>query len=129
MRYALPDDPMSALLARTLTTVAPCSENRAWIARSIASLVEESAAADDTPMRELRLPGFPEIRFLLKDESVHATGSLKHRLARSLFLYALCNGCIRRGQALVDASSGSTAISARTGLPQHSSATWRHGIG
>ena len=28
---------------------------------------------------------------------MHPTGSLKHRLARSLFLYALCNGWIRRG--------------------------------
>ena len=28
---------------------------------------------------------------------MHPTGSLKHRLARSLFLYALCNGWIRAG--------------------------------
>src|SRR3546814_12712683 len=44
-------------------------------------------------------------------EASHPTGSLKHRLARSLFLYALCNGRLRPGQAVVDASSGSTAIS------------------
>jgi hypothetical protein len=31
----------------------------------------------------------------LKDESVHPTGSLKHRLARSLFLYGVCNGWIQ----------------------------------
>jgi cysteine synthase A len=47
----------------------------------------------------------------LKDESVHPTGSLKHRLARSLFLYGLCNGWIREGTAIIDASSGSTAVS------------------
>nr|WP_218848885.1 PLP-dependent cysteine synthase family protein [Nocardioides perillae] len=47
----------------------------------------------------------------LKDESVHPTGSLKHRLARSLFLYGLCNGWIREGTTLVEASSGSTAVS------------------
>ena len=34
------------------------------------------------------------IDLYLKDESVHPTGSLKHRLARSLFLYGLCNGWI-----------------------------------
>ncbi len=73
-------------------------------------------------MRELRLPGFPNIRFLLKDESVHPTGSLKHRLARSLFLYGLCSGRLREGQSAIDASSGSTAISEawfaqRLGLP------------
>src|SRR5262245_28778431 len=47
----------------------------------------------------------------LKDESVHPTGSLKHRLARSLFLYALCNGWIDRDTTVVEASSGSTAVS------------------
>jgi cysteine synthase A len=38
-------------------------------------------------------------------------GSLKHRLARSLFLYALCNGWIAEGMTVVEASSGSTAVS------------------
>jgi cysteine synthase len=47
----------------------------------------------------------------LKDESTHPSGSLKHRLARSLFLYGLCNGSIRRGKPVVESSSGSTAIS------------------
>ncbi len=32
------------------------------------------------------------IDLYLQDESTHPTGSLKHRLARSLFLYTLCNG-------------------------------------
>jgi cysteine synthase A len=84
---------------------------RAWTGRAIADLLTESRECPETPMREMRLPGFPGIRFLLKDESVHPTGSLKHRLARSLFLFALCNGKIRPGQAVIDASSGSTAIS------------------
>jgi len=38
-------------------------------------------------------------------------GSLKHRLARSLFLYALCNGWIGEGTTVIEASSGSTAVS------------------
>src|SRR5262249_25692942 len=41
----------------------------------------------------------------------HPTGSLKHRLARSLFLYALCNGWIGPATTVVEASSGSTAVS------------------
>ena len=45
------------------------------------------------------------------DESSHPTGSLKHRFAQSFFLYALCNGRLREGCAVVEASSGSTAIS------------------
>ena len=51
------------------------------------------------------------IDLYLKDESVHPTGSLKHRLARSLFLYALVNGWITEGTTVVEASSGSTAVS------------------
>jgi cysteine synthase len=47
----------------------------------------------------------------LKDESSHPTGSLKHRLARSLFLYALCNGWIGPDTCVIESSSGSTAVS------------------
>lgn len=35
----------------------------------------------------------------------------EHRLARSLFLYGLANGWIREGTTIVEASSGSTAVS------------------
>ncbi len=42
---------------------------------------------------------------------MHPTGSLKHRLARSLFLYGLCNGWIGPRTTVVEASSGSTAVS------------------
>ncbi|MCW2583256.1 MAG: Cysteine synthase, partial [Klenkia sp.] len=51
------------------------------------------------------------IDLYLKDESTHPTGSLKHRLARSLFLYALCSGQLHEGSTVVEASSGSTAVS------------------
>lgn len=85
--------------------------DRAWIAGAIARLDEEQGGCAETPMLALRLSGFPDIGFLLKDESAHPTGSLKHRLARSLFLYALCSGRLRQGQTVIDASSGSTAIS------------------
>ena len=67
-----------------------------------------SCASAATPAT---FPGFPGIDFYLKDEAAHPTGSLKHRLARSLFLYALCNGRLSEGQGAIDASSGSTAIS------------------
>ncbi len=62
------------------------------------------------------------VELYLKDETTHITGSLKHRLARSLFLYALCNGWIGEGTTVIEASSGSTAVSeayfaALLGLP------------
>lgn len=84
---------------------------RQWVNAAIALLQRESARSADTHLLHMTLPGFPGIDFYLKDEAAHPTGSLKHRLARSLFLYALCNGRLKPGQAVVDASSGSTAIS------------------
>jgi cysteine synthase A len=65
----------------------------------------------ETHLRTFALPEAWGIDLYLKDESVHPTGSLKHRLARSLFLYALCNGWITEGTTIVEASSGSTAVS------------------
>ncbi|KOX33878.1 cysteine synthase [Saccharothrix sp. NRRL B-16348] len=61
----------------------------------------------------LHFPLPPEwgIDLYLKDESTHPTGSLKHRLARSLFLYAICNGWVVGGTPVIEASSGSTAVS------------------
>lgn len=65
----------------------------------------------DTHMLPVHLPAFPRISLYLKDESTHITGSLKHRLARALYLYALANGYLRESTMVVEASSGSTAIS------------------
>ena len=86
-------------------------EQRVWISEALATLRREAARSADTHLLRLDLPGFPDIAFYFKDEAAHPTGSLKHRLARSLFLYALCNGRLHAGQTVVDASSGSTAIS------------------
>ncbi|MGH8109283.1 MAG: PLP-dependent cysteine synthase family protein [Arenimonas sp.] len=91
--------------------LAPCRENRVWLHSAIGSLEQEAARSADTHLLKLDLPGFTGIHFYFKDESSHPTGSLKHRLARSLFLYALCNGRLLEGQPVIDASSGSTAIS------------------
>jgi hypothetical protein len=49
----------------------------------------------DTHLLKIDIPKTPSIHLYLKDESTHSTGSLKHRLARSLFLYALCNGRVK----------------------------------
>lgn len=65
----------------------------------------------DTHLHVFPLPERWDIDLYLKDESVHPTGSLKHRLARSLFLYGLCNGWIGAGTTIIEASSGSTAVS------------------
>ena len=87
------------------------ADDRAWAAAAIAQLHREAARSADTHLLHMQFDGFPGIDFYFKDEAAHPTGSLKHRLARSLFLYALCNGRLHAGQSVVDASSGSTAIS------------------
>lgn len=85
--------------------------DRRWLRHALQCLAQEAARSADTHLLKLDLPGFDGIDVYLKDESSHPSGSLKHRLARSLYLYALCNGRLQPGQAVVDASSGSTAIS------------------
>ncbi|MCU1573433.1 MAG: cysteine synthase, partial [Micrococcaceae bacterium] len=65
----------------------------------------------DTHLHAVPLPADWGIQLYLKDESTHGSGSLKHRLARSLFLFGLVNGWIREGTPIIEASSGSTAVS------------------
>ncbi|MBX3658942.1 MAG: PLP-dependent cysteine synthase family protein [Ramlibacter sp.] len=86
---------------------------RAWAHDAIARIEADFQRSADTHLIPLPLPAFSSrgIDLYLKDESTHPTGSLKHRLARSLFLYALCNGWVREGSTIVESSSGSTAVS------------------
>jgi cysteine synthase A len=84
---------------------------REWVDEAIARIEADARRSADTHLWRLALPALNGIDIYLKDESTHPTGSLKHRLARSLFLYALCNGYVREGAAVVEASSGSTAVS------------------
>lgn len=82
-----------------------------WVKNAINEINADHQRSADTHLIRLPLSAFPGIQLYLKDESTHPTGSLKHRLARSLFLYGLCNGWIKEGTPIIEASSGSTAIS------------------
>ncbi|MEO5878145.1 MAG: PLP-dependent cysteine synthase family protein [Streptosporangiaceae bacterium] len=84
---------------------------RSWIAEAIRKVEADANRSADTHLHVFPLPEEWGVDLYLKDESVHPTGSLKHRLARSLFLYALANGWIREGAPVIEASSGSTAVS------------------
>jgi cysteine synthase A len=86
------------------------TESRAWIAEAIRRVDADANRSADTHLHVLPIP-VPGVDLYLKDESVHPTGSLKHRLARSLFLYALCNGWVGPESTVIEASSGSTAVS------------------
>jgi cysteine synthase len=99
---------------------------RDWTDNAIRLIEADAHRSADTHLLRYPLPSAwcdnADVQLYLKDETTHITGSLKHRLARSLFLYALCNGWIGKDTTVVEASSGSTAVSeayfaALLGLP------------
>jgi len=85
--------------------------SNSWINQAIAIIEADYQRSADTHLIKLDIPTLKGIDLYLKDESTHPTGSLKHRLARSLFLYALCNGWIKHDTTIIESSSGSTAVS------------------
>jgi cysteine synthase A len=99
------------LLADVACSAAVGALDRDWICHAVNLIEADFHRSADTHLLKLPLSAFPDIDIYLKDESTHPTGSLKHRLARSLFLYGLCNGKIDRTTRIIEASSGSTAIS------------------
>ena len=84
---------------------------REWVNQAIQKINADFNRSSDTHLIKLDLPAVDSVSLYLKDESTHPTGSLKHRLARSLFLYGLCNGWIGENTTIIEASSGSTAVS------------------
>jgi len=84
---------------------------RDWCAEAVRIIEADFNRSADTHLFKLDLAVLPGIDLYFKDESTHPTRSLKHRLARSLFLYTICNGWVREGTTVVEASSGSTAVS------------------
>lgn len=95
--------------------------DRTWSENAVRLIEADGRRSADTHLHRVLLPDWSRwtaddgsdvgVDLYLKDESTHPTGSLKHRLARSLFLYALCNGWVREGTTVIEASSGSTAVS------------------
>jgi cysteine synthase A len=85
--------------------------DRAWRAEALNRIEADFNRSSDTHLLKVDVPGVPGVQLYMKDESTHITGSLKHRLARSLFLYGLCNGWLNEGAPIIEASSGSTAVS------------------
>lgn len=84
---------------------------RGWVAERVRRLEADDRRSADTHLLRLALPADWGVDLYLKDESTHVSGSLKHRLARSLFTFALVNGWLRPGMPVIESSSGSTAVS------------------
>ncbi len=89
----------------------PEISDRSWTSQAIKKIEADFNRSSDTHLFKLDLLAHRGVEIFLKDESTHPTGSLKHRLARSLFLYGLCNGWIKQDTTIIEASSGSTAVS------------------
>ncbi|GAA4486544.1 PLP-dependent cysteine synthase family protein [Rhodococcus olei] len=92
-------------------TVVDHSRPRDWLEGAVRLIDADAQRSADTHLLRYPLPPEWNLHLYLKDESTHVTGSLKHRLARSLFLYALCNGWVTEDTPVIEASSGSTAVS------------------
>jgi cysteine synthase A len=108
------------------TASASRGQPRSWVDKAVGLIEADARRSADTHLLRYPLPlawcDGVDVQLYLKDETTHITGSLKHRLARSLFLYALCNGWINENTTVIEASSGSTAVSeayfaAMLGLP------------
>ena len=106
------------------TRVVDRRADRAWTQNAVRLIEADGRRSADTHLLRVALPAWSRwtvadgdtsrevgVDLYVKDESTHPTGSLKHRLARSLFLYALCNGWVVEGTPVIEASSGSTAVS------------------
>jgi len=89
--------------------------DRRWVDNAVRLIEADARRSADTHLLRYPLPSVwsdtADVQLYLKDETTHITGSLKHRLARSLFLYGLCNGWIGERTTVIEASSGSTAVS------------------
>ncbi|BBF80064.1 cysteine synthase B [Asticcacaulis excentricus] len=84
---------------------------RDWLIEAVRRIEADFNRSSDTHLIHHEVAAFPGVQLYFKDESSHPTGSLKHRLARSLILYALCNEWIGPQTTLIESSSGSTAVS------------------
>ena len=85
---------------------------RDWVIEAIRKLKADQTRSADTHLHTVPIcRRCPASTSTSRTSPTHPTGSLKHRLARSLFLYGLCNGLIGPGTHVVEASSGSTAVS------------------
>ncbi|MFD1931409.1 MULTISPECIES: PLP-dependent cysteine synthase family protein [Nonomuraea] len=79
----------------------------------------------DEPREPTPLVEFPDggpVRVLLKDETAHPTGTMRHRHARALFRRAIVEGLVTEGTTVVEATGGNAAVAQawfarRLGLP------------
>lgn len=87
------------------------TDMNSWRSEAVKRLWAERRRMDRTPLFRLSLPGFRHVDVLLKDESVTKSGSLKHRYAWALIMWAVVDGKINANTTVYEASAGNTAAS------------------
>ena len=92
--------------------------DRSWTQNAIRLIEADATRSADTHLVRLDLPPSWDIQLYLKDESTHASGSLKHRLARSLFLFALVGGQLRPGMRAYDVLRATFPAGTLSGAPK-----------
>src|SRR3954462_10065202 len=104
------DPPRAGDPARIIDQVADLDRSdpgaRSWVDRAVAAVEADAHRSADTHLLAYPLPPEGAGDLNPQDEPTPPPGSLKHRLARSLFLYGLCSGQITEGSTVVEASSG-----------------------
>jgi cysteine synthase A len=113
----------------SLRDVQAVTADRHWVDWAVARLHADARRSADTHLLRLPTPASSPVDIYVKDESTHPTGSLKHRLARSLFLYAICNGDIDRGSTVVEAPAGRPRSARRTSPASSGSPSWPWSLG
>ncbi|GAA3471743.1 PLP-dependent cysteine synthase family protein [Nonomuraea roseola] len=76
-----------------------------WKAWALALLDEQQ---EPTPLVEF--PAGGPVTVLMKDESAHPTGTMRHRHARALFRQAIAEGLVTEGTTVVEATGGNAAV-------------------
>ncbi|KHN80066.1 Putative pyridoxal-phosphate dependent protein F13B12.4 [Toxocara canis] len=87
------------------------SVTNSWRSNAITRLWAERGRMGRTPLFRLPLPGLPYVDVLFKDESATESGSLKHRYAWALLMWAVVDGKINANTTVYEASAGNTAAS------------------
>ena len=98
---------------RLLDEAAGRHDDAEWARHALELIQNDQRRSADTHLLRLDVPALDGIDIYLKDESTHPTGSLKHRLARSLFLYGICNGRIRHDTPIVEAREEGPSLDAQ----------------
>ena len=83
----------------------------AWVHEAVRRIERDFQRSADTHLVLVEAAGLPQVPLYLKDESTHPDRQPEAPLGPLAVPLWLCNGWIREGTPIIEASSGSTAVS------------------